>query len=62
MSEQPTTPAAEPKRFTLIVQDAQPDLRIIGAEWLEHGYENFHVDDPPPPCIIDGTPMNACTH
>jgi hypothetical protein len=34
---------------------------LIGEEWAARGYESFYIAVPPDPCIVDGTPLNACT-
>jgi hypothetical protein len=41
----------------------RPDdpLHLIGEEWIERGFQTFYQPDPPDPCIVDGTPLNACT-
>ena len=35
--------------------------RIIGTEWIEHGYKFIPIVEEVDPCIIDGAPQNTCT-
>lgn len=56
MSEQPN-----PSTVEVRVTTTQSPLRLIGEEWVQRGYTSYQYNDPPDPCIIDGTPMNACT-
>lgn len=41
--------------------DTPENPHLIGQEWLDHGYQSFHIPVEPDPCIVDGTPLNACT-
>lgn len=37
-------------------------LRLLGAEWVDHGYPITPIFDDFEPCIICGMPNSTCTH
>ncbi len=57
MSIQPDAPLYD---FIPRPESTPEEPHLIGQEWAGR-YQSFHIPVLPEPCIIDGTPLNACT-